>query len=110
MGVDLFSQCHGSGMPHNFLDDRFLHTGFGQHGDTGVAGAVRCPLDTDLLHQGCPVTVKVVAVLERFSVFCMEKIFTFRAGIVPVPVEREQLVGNGHFPDTVFCFAVDHMS
>ena len=74
-----------------------------------MAGAVRCPLDTDLLHQGCPVTVKVVAVLERFSVFCMEKIFTFRAGVVPVPVEREQLVGNGHFPDTVFCFAVDHI-
>lgn len=109
MYADLFSQCRGSGMPHNFLNDRFLHTSFGQHGDTGVSGVVRCPLDTDLLHQGCPVAVKVVTVFERFFIFCMEKIFTFWAGVVPVPVEREQLVGNGYFPDAVFCFAVDHI-
>ena len=44
-----------------------------------------------------------------FSVFCMEKIFTFRTRFVPCLVEGEKLVCNRYFADAVFCFALNDL-
>ena len=64
MGIDTFSERHGTGVSHNLLDHGLVYMGLCQHGYAGVPGTVRRLVISKLLHQGREVTVVVVPVIK----------------------------------------------
>ena len=72
-----------------------------------MSGTVWCSFDSKLLHQWGPVDTIVIIILEPFAFFVVKKIFTFRAGIIPALIERQHLICDRHFSDSVLCLAVN---
>ena len=90
MGIDTFSERHGTGVSNNLLDRGLVYMGFCQHGDAGMPGTVWRLVISKLLHQGCEVTVIVVPVIKVLLIWRMEQIFTLRT-FVPRFVEWQHL-------------------
>lgn len=50
VGIYFFGQSHCTGVPHNFLNNRLINTGFCQHGNACVSATMWCSLNVKLLH------------------------------------------------------------
>ena len=73
MGVDTFSERHGTGVPHNLLDHGLVYMGLCQHGDAAVQGTVRRLVISKLHHQGSEVTVEDDPVIKVLMIRRVEQ-------------------------------------
>ena len=108
MSVHTLGQAHGTGMTGNLLLDGGIHTGVSHHGNTGVSGVVGLVLHPVFFHQGVPVGVAVIEVVQMFPIGGAEQILA-RGALQPFFVEGQHLVCNGHLTNTVFGFALHHI-
>ena len=105
--INFFCQCHCPWVTHDFLYGSFLHLCFRQHRDRSMSGTVWCSINPKLLHQWGPVDTIIIIILEPFAFFVVEKILTFRAGIIPALIERQHLICDRYFSYSVLCLAIN---
>jgi len=62
---------------------------------------MRSSVNSNLLHKRSPIAVVIIAILEMLAIFCVEKIFAIRTGIVPILIVWQKFICDWNFSDTV---------